>query len=134
MIFQKILKRLQTLHKVVANEVKNFSLESFERQGWISTTREKWKDRKFEPRSKTGRAILVQTGALRRSIRILRSTMNEVVLRAGGSEAPYAFLHNYGGYTRIAGKRVRMPKRQFIGDSPFLRRKLVRAILRHLFS
>jgi phage gpG-like protein len=57
------------------------------------------------------RATLVQTGALRNSVRVLRTSPGEVVI---GSDLKYAQIHNEGGKLKNGGT---MPKRQYVGDS-----------------
>ena len=42
------------------------------------------------------------------------------MLRVDGNEVPYAIVHNEGLEAGRGGKFL-MPKRKFMGDSPFLR-------------
>lgn len=49
------------------------------------------------------------------------------------SDVPYAAVHNEGGYARrFGGKLFRMPRRQFMGDSPRLRQKIHREMARDI--
>lgn len=95
---RRIKGALTTLPTLVGNEVVNFSKDRFRQQGWLGNTFEPWPARKSHskwgktPRNK-GRAILVDTGRLRRSIRIIRSSWDAVVV---GSDVPYAKAHNEG--------------------------------------
>lgn len=128
---------------VVANEVLNFSRESFRVQGWIDTGLEKWQEVRRREADDSGgfkykghwargydaergkvkwgdytkadrtRAILVGRGDLRRSLRIIKRGWNGVVV---GSELVYAGVHNWGGKAG-RGRGFKMPKRQFIGVS-----------------
>lgn len=140
--------------RFVGNMAVNFYKDSFKRQGFIENSSVKrWDKRKNDSKGK-GRAILVKTGRLRRSIRIIRSGMGYVVV---GTDVPYAKIHNEGGvirttqsvgsYNRKAHKRTwkgkrqnvsaatisahkrrvntEIPQRQFIGASPFLIRRIM---------
>lgn len=126
-------KKLQkTLIKFVTTmgvEAKNHFVGSFRNQGFTDNTLRRWKPRKREisgfgvsKRHGGSRAILVKSGDLRRSIRIVNKTINKVVI---GSDLPYAQIHNDGLYGMAWGKhRFKMPKRQFIGHSRKLINKL----------
>lgn len=75
-----------------------WSKDRFKYQNWIDTYTKAWKPRKEKTKwGKTkrnkGRALLVDTGRLRRSIRILQTTANSVTI---GSDTPYAAAHNEG--------------------------------------
>ena len=78
---------------VVGNEVVNWSKESFSKQGWTDNSFAPWRKRKGNLKKGKGRAILVQSGRLRRSIRVIRATGNSVVV---GTDVPYAKIHNEG--------------------------------------
>jgi phage gpG-like protein len=83
--------------RYVGNMAVNFYKDSFKRQGYIeSTSIKRWDKRKNNTKGK-GRAILVKTGRLRRSIRIIRSGLGFVVV---GSDVPYARIHNEGGWIK----------------------------------
>lgn len=87
-----------TLPVVAGNEVVNFALDNFKRQGFLGDTLQPWKPRKNPNKwgqtpKRNSRALLVDTGKLRRSIRIVRSNLEEVVI---GSDVPYAKAHNEG--------------------------------------
>ncbi len=60
------------------------------------------------------RAVLVKTGNLRTSVRVLRTSPGEAII---GSSLPYAQVHNDGGKMKNGKK---MPQRQFVGDSKVL--------------
>lgn len=139
---------------------KNHFVMSFRNQGFTDESIEKWIARK---KADTGRAILVKSGALRRSIRVMNRGMFKVVIF---SNLPYAQIHNEGmsatikshsrnktfeasvrgnaGFVngkwsrgrsrkvRLRGEAygvgeysVKMPKRQFIGNSGVLNRKII---------
>lgn len=93
--FKAALKRLP---RIIGNEGKNFFLDSFTRQGWQGASFERWPARKASKwgkkgRGRKGRAILIQTGRLRRSIRVISQTTD---LIGWGSNVPYARAHNEG--------------------------------------
>lgn len=93
---------------LIGNEAKNFFVNSFRLQGFEDRTVEKWKPRKKETKRSIGRAILVKSGDLRRSI--IRQPVNKANLSVKiSTDLVYAKVHNEG-----IGK---MPKREFIGNS-----------------
>lgn len=129
----EILKR--EAPKEVARTMLAFYKESFRVQGWRGNGFQKWKQRK---KPDPGRAILIQSGALRRSIRIRKATWTQVKIN---SNLPYADIHNRGGLGLAFGKYpFIMPKRQFMGgitQSKQLRskvRKTLKKQLRRVFT
>ncbi|MDM1093410.1 phage virion morphogenesis protein [Myroides odoratimimus] len=169
--FAKIQERLagtlRVLPEIIGNEVVNFSLNSFEQEAWSGDSQQVWKKRKNPTKwgkpDETDRALLVKTGKLKRSIRVIKIVENRVYVGAGGSDVPYAKVHNYG-FRGVVNQKVRtykrkgragkpievkehdrtihqnIPKRQFIGgekDSPYLKARLKRvavAELRKIFK
>lgn len=176
---RRVRATIKTLPTVVGNEVVNFSLEAFRKQGWLGDSFQPWPKRKkiskwgITPRN-NGRATLVDTGKLRRATRIISADWHTVKV---GNSIPYAAAHNNGvrlgliqtvrahrrkvasrnGVGAIGGKlnkagtaqRVKfgqtssgvsfvtshkrkinqhIPKRQFLGNSPYLTRNIHRAI------
>lgn len=148
-----IEKTMKLIPNKVAIEAVRFSKERFQQGNWIGANTETWKPRKpvKQSKSRAGRGILTDTGRLRRSIRKVQANTQKVTI---GTDVPYAHIHNTGGrYTasqnvgahmRKAHKRngkmvkahhvnsfsrtltVNMPRRQFIGESPFLAKRMVR--------
>ena len=81
---------------LIGNEAKNFFVNSWRVQGFEDRTVEKWKPRKKETKRSIGRAILVQSGDLRRSI--IRQPVNKAQLSVKiSTDLPYAKIHNEGG-------------------------------------
>lgn len=152
--------------KLIGNEVVNFALDNFRRQGYLGDVFEPWRKRKPTSRRSSTRAILVQSGRGRRSIRV---TMANADIVAVGSDVPYMKAHNEGstalvnvkshsrivygktkvgtgrysvktkkermktvsflsGHTKVKQhtRRMRLPKRQFIGKSQYLMNRLKR--------
>lgn len=105
---------------------KNHFVKSFRDQGFTDLgTVEKWPRRKTEKRLFNGyvsRAILVQSGALRRSIRTQKLGRYAIAVK---SDLPYAKIHNEGLRGRAFGKyQFTMPKRQFMGNSRTMEYKI----------
>lgn len=136
--------------------------QGFKDQGFTDNSLEKWKPRKAPEKGRRGRrSILIKTGALRRSVRIVRIGHNRVQV---GSDLPYARIHNEGGRItgsqqvdrhtrrahtrRVRGRRqnvsehqvrshsrtvnTQIPKRQFIGGSSKLNRKIEHKLIQEL--
>lgn len=115
----------------LGNEAKNHFVGSFRLQGFEDRTVEKWPDRKKKDK-RAGRAILVKTGDLRRSIR--RETLSKAKLEVViATDLPYAKIHNEGGDGMAWGKHpFKMPKRQFIGHSFKLNQRVKKIITNRL--
>lgn len=120
---QKNLQRqLKGFIVVMGIDSKNHFVGSFRNQGFEDNTIQRWKPRKNEiaggiarvsRKFKGSRAILVKTGDLRRSIRVISKNYNSVTI---GSDLVYAQVHN-DGLRAGRGRGFKMPKRQFIGHS-----------------
>jgi phage gpG-like protein len=83
---------------MLGNDAVNFFLDRFKEQAWLGSSREPWVKRKAvtkwgkTPRN-NGRAILIDSGRLRRSIRITAIQAGSVSI---GTDVPYAIAHNQG--------------------------------------
>ena len=100
----------------------NHFTTSFRNQGFTDESLERWQPRKRTERSRMGnRAILVKSGRLRRSIRSKRFGFLSVKIL---TDVPYASVHNNGERSG-RGRGFKMPKRQFIGYSGVLNRKII---------
>uniref|UniRef100_UPI0032169844 phage virion morphogenesis protein n=1 Tax=uncultured Draconibacterium sp. TaxID=1573823 RepID=UPI0032169844 len=66
--------------------------ENFTKQGYVDQGVRKWKKRKSKKHQ--GRAVLIKSGALRRDIRVRRTTKTYAVV---GTSLPHANIHNQGG-------------------------------------
>lgn len=130
---------------IVAETANEYFRDRFRQENWDGVP---WQPLSPEYASKKTRGrgrILVRDGILLNSIRPTTVTPNRVVITAGNSRTPYARAHNEGltisGIQQVKsftnrnfmgkGKPVkirahqrrvnfRMPKRQFIGRSPYL--------------
>jgi len=123
----KLQKSLNDFVTIMGTDAKNHFVKSFRNQGFEDETIQKWQPRKrksYRTRNgrvvdDTNRAILVKTGDLRRSIKVISKRYHSITL---GSDLPYAQIHNDGLMGMAYGKYpFKMPKRQFIGHS----RKLI---------
>ncbi len=93
--FKEIYKRLAV---IAGNEIVNFSLDNFKRQGFLGDTFQPWRPRKVINKwgkidRNPNRSILVLTGKLRRGTRIIRANYDGVLV---GNNVPYARAHNEG--------------------------------------
>jgi len=98
-------------------------LENFRKEGFFGSP---WKRRKKGAKRDKGRALLVDTGNLRRSINS-RTTADSVEFY---TDVPYAAIHNEGG--KLGRGRGTMPQRQFIGDHPELEQAITEIIKENL--
>jgi phage gpG-like protein len=112
-IEKKARTTLENAMVEIGNTAKVFFVENFRKQGFDDKTVEKWEKRKKTERKgrgskksaaelgtvrsvKAGRAILVKTGDLRRSI--IRNPANRAALSIKiHTDLPYAKIHNDGG-------------------------------------
>lgn len=90
---QKLQKAMDGLPLVLVNEAVNWTKGNFTRQGWPGASFQPWKPRSANAKRNMGRAILVDTGRLKRSIRKI-STGN--LTASFGTDVPYASAHNNG--------------------------------------
>lgn len=119
---------------VVGAEAANFYKESFQNEGFTDKTLEKWQEvkRREDParpdRAAATRKILTgETGDLGRSITYQPQPGETVIIAdttQAGSDKDYAAPHNEGTTTAGRGNNTAIPKRQFIGESATLNRKL----------
>ncbi len=139
------MRRLVNRSGVVAV---NFSKERFVRKDWLDgSSREVWQKRKKTDKG----SLMVRSGRLKRSIRKMSEGDYFVYV---GTDVPYAQVHNEGGeinktanvrtHTRVRKGRketvkahrrqmkLTMPKRQFLGDSDALAKRIERFALREI--
>lgn len=112
---EEFLKSIDEMVTVMATDAVNHFKDSFTNQGFQDDVIEKWKPRKRIDRKRPGRGILIDTGKLRRSPTWRRKGKYEALIT---SNLPYANRHNEG----LSG----MTKRQFVGYSGVLNRRLVK--------
>ncbi len=102
---------------MLGNDAVNFFLDSFKRQAWLGNRLEPWAKRRVNKR-RPGRAILVDTGRLRRSIRITRVSQGNVYI---GTDVPYAKAHNEGfrGTVQVKAHKRNKYTKSRIGTGKF---------------
>ena len=111
---QQIIKEIGNMVTIMGVEAKNHYVKSFRDGGFTDDALVNWQQRKRTERSRRGnRAILVKSGDLRRSVRVVSKSQFSVTL---GSDLIYARVHN-DGLRAGRGRGFTMPKRQFIGAS-----------------
>jgi len=128
--FENKLRRIERLRgnlpRIIANDSLNWFLDGF-RQGGGKTDTGRWVSRRRTARRNAGRALLVDTGALKRDLRVRRLRPTQIIL--GTARIHYARRHNEG-ITDKLGRR--MPKREFLGNSKGLNKKNKKTILKEL--
>ncbi|MBS1641561.1 MAG: phage virion morphogenesis protein [Bacteroidetes bacterium] len=118
-ISQKFKAEMAILPYKVGVLMVAFSRDRFKYQNWTDEYPVNWQSRsrkkqwtnKGKSRNNNGRAILVQSGRLMRSVRIVNTTANSVTI---GSDVPYAIAHNNGirmRFTQHVNSFIRMNKR-----------------------
>lgn len=107
----------RTLPTAIGGIMKAHFENSFKKQGFTDQSFDPWKARKRPEKGKR-RAILVKSGDLRDSISVRSATFNRIVVGSYGLD--YSRRHNRG----LRG----MPKRQFIGPSKVMNRKIAKLI------
>lgn len=158
---RKVEENLKNFPIIAANEAKNFFLDSFRKQAWIGETTEAWPQRKPN-KKRAGAAILVKTGNLKRSIRIKQANWQNIVISTNVPYAAVhndGFRGTYertasrrakikGSYKRVGDERKKakkmtvmgathqvhqnIPRRRFMGESPFLDNKIDRQFILQL--
>jgi phage gpG-like protein len=119
---RRLVTLKQTLPRLLARDMVNHSKKAFRDQGFTDDAFTAWQKRKTQNRADrrtaARRAILIDSGALRRSIRSKSVNFREI--RVGSYGIVYASRHNRG----LDG----MPKRQFIGRSKVLTDKMTKRV------
>ncbi|MEY2738666.1 MAG: Phage virion morphosis family [Bacteroidota bacterium] len=103
---------------LLGNEAENHFKQGFERGGGM-TDAGSWKPRKRQERARgigNYRAILVQSGILKRDIKRRQTSWKRTVVSTSALTEDYASVHNQG-LRSGRGAGFVMPKREFIGKS-----------------
>lgn len=158
--FQKIAEEaLKDLPEKVGEKARAFFLTSFIKEGFTDTSFMAWPKRKDDLPHK----LLGQSLALRASVKVTQADMKRVVVRAGEG-LPYAAIHNEGGtisvtitdrmrryfwylfkktgeekykwmaLTKKERLTIRIPKRQFIGQSYILDQQLEKIFIKRIIK
>lgn len=142
-IIDDLTRCINQLPQRVATLAVNFSKERFVKQNWHDEQAEPWQKRKHNRRGGEKRqrgAVLVDSGRLKRSIRVVSVSKERIVI---GTDVPYAEIHNEGFEgsqnvrahrrhskrgkvysVRAYSRRMSMPERRFIGQSAELARRI----------
>lgn len=154
---KKIQSDIREYFKKLPRQVGVLALQHFKRnfaqQGFYDDSLKKWRPRKTNSPRNKGRALLVNKGRGRRSLRILQSSSDLVIV---GADVGYMAFHNTGGVIRRQvtvrtherkpfsrtwrGKKVdvnktiimrhqrmmnlNMPMRKFVGNSKHLNKRI----------
>jgi len=103
---------IKALPKEVGAEAVTFFKNRFQAQAWTDTSAQRWTPRKSKQwgkKDKTNRALLIDTGRLRNSVRITSANQNSVTI--GTPNVKYAAIHNEG-YKGAIQQIVREHKRR----------------------
>ena len=169
---KQVLATIQAFPKQAGIEAVNFAMINFRQKAYNGNVFTPWKPRKKTAKRNDGRALLVDTGRGRRSVRSIADKNGFAIV----SDTPYMKVHNEGfrgvvtvpEHARVASrkvstrylkngkastsksslkkirgashsvkahtKRMNIPQRQFIGDSPYLMAKLERTLTSQLLK
>ena len=119
-IEQNLRKLIQTLPTNVGHIAVTFFTLNFNLQGFQADTLRMWQARQSESRKSIGRALLVNTGKLKRSIQFSAGASSVLIY----SDVQYASYHNEG--------TARIPQRQFMGQSDALNKQIDQFITQQL--
>ncbi|MEM1369264.1 MAG: phage virion morphogenesis protein [Cyanobacteria bacterium P01_H01_bin.15] len=121
---QRDLPRLEReiAQTIVAVEAEQFHAENFQKGGFTDKTFVPWRPRKASDGPRGRRALLVKTGAMRRHATTGRRRGSQVDFVF---PLPYMKVHNKGGKAG-RGRGFQMPKRQYVGKSAELERRIQR--------
>jgi len=119
------LREFDILPKLVGNAGKNWFLVSLTKLNRFNDRPARnWKKRKNN--KDPGRKLLVLTSRLKRGIQF-KAIPNGVQIF---NDVPYAPTHNFGlVVTPKVGKPFKMPKRQFMGESKLLNKRIFKLIV-----
>jgi phage gpG-like protein len=142
-ILDDLTRAINALPARVATLAVNFSKERFIKQNWHDASPEPWEKRRGRRRGgdrRQGGAVLVDSGRLKRSIRVISANKEQIII---GTDVPYAEIHNEGFegqqnvrshqrrsrtgrvYTvRAYTRRMSMPERRFLGESQELANRI----------
>lgn len=101
-IFDRQIRELEKAEDRIARTIAvtalNFFEESFDNQGFTDRVLSPW-EKRAEPSPRNTRKLLVDSGALSRSLTIRKQTWPEVIVASEGVD--YARIHNEGGTLKI---------------------------------
>tara|TARA_R110000796_G_scaffold73842_1_gene165854 strand:- start:1032 stop:1481 length:450 start_codon:yes stop_codon:yes gene_type:complete len=127
--FKKEIKKILV---IASNEAVNFFQDNFRRQGFLNRSLKPWKKRKHN--TDPGRGVLIGKGGGEKLFDSISRTglkAKSVTIGIKGNPQKYASVHNFG-LRSGRGKGFIMPKRQFMGESVVLNKKISRLIQRRI--
>ncbi len=149
--FNNISQAIARLPPKIGAAAVNFSKSRFVKQNWHDESPEPWKPRSTRRRGSNLRqkgAILVDSGRLKRSIRLASVSQDRIII---ATDVPYAQVHNDGlngtvnvrshsrhsrtGRThtvKVHSRTVKLPQRRFLGESAELSRQIQNLIIREI--
>lgn len=123
------IRQFDAIIPVMVNDMGQIALnhftKSFRDGGFTDTALEPWQPRK-RTRGNEGRAILVKTGNLRKLRKQNIGKYKARILPSAAARA-YASVHNNGERSG-RGRGFKMPKRQFMGHSVVMDKKIKRKL------
>lgn len=125
---QEMYVALNDMRSKMKKEALNHTAKAFNDEGWTNNTLIKWKPLKRKrERPYTNNKILNKTGSLKNSIKARSNSNRSEYSVTIYSNKVYADIHNWGQRGKAFGKYpFKMPKRQFMGYSKVLDKKLQR--------
>lgn len=144
----QIDKLIKAIPKYIAGAAEKMKDANFSAQGFVSNgAATKWPKRKKETAKTSGKRILHQTGLLQNSVKA-NALADHVRVGVDLGKVPYAKVHNEGGgvvqyvkphhrkhyktgkryQVKSFARKVRYPKRQFLGFSPDIIRATEREV------
>jgi phage gpG-like protein len=105
MDFQELSRRFDKFLDVVPRKIAVIAVQHFEESfrlgGYNEEPFQKWTNRKNpKNRRNIGRAVMIKTNTLGRSLRVKSASMKAIVI---GTDVPYAQIHNEGGTIKHPG-------------------------------
>lgn len=134
----QIDRLIKTIPKYIAGAAEKMKDANFSAQGFVSNgSSTKWPKRKKETPRTSGKRILHSTGLLQNSVKA-HALSNHIKVGVDLGKVPYAKVHNEGGnvvqyvkphhrkhyktgkryQVKSFARKVRYPKRQYLGFSP----------------
>lgn len=118
----------QTLPVKVGTEAVHFVRDNFKQEGFVDKKLEPWTPSKRKSNPKHPDRSYKTLSSRRRNLYMSikkRTKPGEAIIY---TDVPYAAAHNEGTNNAGRGRKTKIPKRQFIGDSHTLNKKVIKVI------
>ncbi len=135
--FEKIKLELTNNLRIIilkaGTEAINFTKDNFVKQGFRDIVTTPWPKRKNDTKKDSTRGILMKTGRLKRSIRLIKMTSSSVTI---GTDVPYAQAHNegYKGIVTIPEHTRMLTKKQKVSTGKFTKTGKERMITAKIYA